>query len=252
MCLKPVVFCDFDGTITQVDATDLILTELAHPSWREVEQEWVRGAIGSRECLERQMALVETSEQQLNALIDSLPLDPDFARFYGFVQSRGLPFYVVSDGFDYVIQRTLKRAGIDGQLRNGVQLFASALRFEGRRLATSFPHAGPGCAHGCATCKAAIIQRLGQEHDPIVFVGDGLSDRFAVEEADLVFARRQLLAYCGKKRIECRSFQTFRDVQRELTRKLKGESGKSKVRSRKAKVKGQRSRARVLVPIPGL
>jgi len=32
----PIVFCDFDGTITAVDVPDEILTQLAHPSRREV------------------------------------------------------------------------------------------------------------------------------------------------------------------------------------------------------------------------
>ena len=43
--LSPIVFCDFDGTITQVDVTDQILDQFAHPSWREIEQEWVLGRL---------------------------------------------------------------------------------------------------------------------------------------------------------------------------------------------------------------
>src|SRR5215471_12844074 len=99
--LRPMVFCDFDGTITQTDVTDEILSELAHPSWEEVETEWVRGMIGSRECLSRQMALVEASEEQLNSLVDTIPVDPGFAAFYQFLRKRRVPFYVLSDGFDY-------------------------------------------------------------------------------------------------------------------------------------------------------
>lgn len=139
--LKPVVFSDFDGTITQIDVTDHILTQLAHPSWREIEQEWVCGSIGSRECLERQMALVDASAAELNVLIDSIPVDASFASFQRLVERQHLDFYVVSDGFDYVIRRVLRRAGINGHLRNGTHLFASALRVEGRRLLASFPHA---------------------------------------------------------------------------------------------------------------
>ncbi len=62
---KPIIVCDFDGTITQVDVTDLVLAQLAHPSWREVEQEWALGLIGSRECLERQVALVDSSANRI-------------------------------------------------------------------------------------------------------------------------------------------------------------------------------------------
>ncbi len=226
---NPIIFCDFDGTITQLDVTDIILTQLAHPSWREVEQEWVRGLIGSRECLERQMALVETSRQELDALIDSVPLDPHFGKFYRFVRKRGFPFYMLSDGFDYVIQRVLKRAGVNGPLRNGPQLFSSLLRIEGQRLLTSFPHAGSPCEHGCATCKAAILRRLGRGRYPIIYIGDGLSDRFAAEESHIVFGKRQLAGYCRERGITCHPFESFAEVERALEAML-AEAGRRRLR----------------------
>jgi 2-hydroxy-3-keto-5-methylthiopentenyl-1-phosphate phosphatase len=216
----PVVFCDFDGTITQVDVTDQILSQFAHPSWQEIEQEWVRGVIGSRECLERQLALVETLPEELDALIDAVPVDPDFSNFYRFLKRRAIPFYVVSDGFDYVIRRVLGRSGVDGDLQNGKHLFASALRLDGRRLRLSFPYSPTPCAHGCATCKAEVMQRVAPEQHPVIFIGDGLSDRFALERADLVFAKRQLLAFCREKGISCYSFETLRDVEVVLAAKL--------------------------------
>jgi len=218
-----IVFTDFDGTVTQLDVTDEILTQLAHPSWREVEQEWTRGLIGSRECLERQIALVDASADELHALIDAVPVDPAFATFCRFARRRGIPLYVLSEGFDYWIERILKRAGVNGPVRNGTHMFSSALRLEGRRLIPSFPHSAPPCEHGCATCKAALIRRLGKGNYPVIFVGDGLSDRFAVEEADMVFAKRQLLAYCQEHGKACRPFSTFADVEQAIARLMNPE-----------------------------
>ncbi|HUY12517.1 MAG TPA: MtnX-like HAD-IB family phosphatase [Terriglobia bacterium] len=210
--IRPVIFCDFDGTITEVDATDQILTQLAHPSWREVEQEWTRGLIGSRECLERQMALVETTPAELNALIDALPVDPDFAEFDRLAHAAGIPLVIVSDGLDTVIRRALRRAGLRRALRNGANFYSSALRLEGGRLRISFPHASPDCPHGCATCKPALIERLVRGHNPVVYVGDGLSDRYAVERASLIFAKRQLLAHCRNRGLNVHAFDTFGDI----------------------------------------
>src|SRR5574337_212502 len=221
---RPIIFCDFDGTITQIDVTDQILAQLAHPSWREVEQEWVRGQIGSRECLERQMALVETSAQELDALIDAIPIEPHFAAFHRFTEQRRIPFYVVSDGFDYVIRRVLKRSGVNGPLRNGTHLFSSALRIEDRRLIPSFPHSDKPCEHGCATCKAAIIRRLGAGRQPVIFVGDGLSDRFAVEVSEIVFAKRPLADYCREHQIAHQPFETFVEVQEALGKLLSADA----------------------------
>ncbi len=217
---KPIVFCDFDGTITELDVTDLILSELAPPSWREIEQQWVRNAIGSRECMERQFALVEASDAELDALIDAVPVDPGFPRFYRFLEARQIPFYVVSDSLDYVIRRVLRRVGMNGELENGVHLFAGSLGRPGKRLAASFPFAAPDCQHGCGTCKEAIVRRLAGARHPVIFIGDGLSDRFAIEASHLVFAKRQLLAYCREKGIGCQAFETFADVQAALSREL--------------------------------
>ena len=208
---SPVIFCDFDGTITQLDVTDQILTQLAHPSWREIEQEWMMGLIGSRECLERQIALVDAPVEELHAVVDEVPIDPDFKAFCQYSRKNRLPLYILSDGFDYVIRRVLKRAGVDRQFRSS--LFASGLRVEGRRLFPSFPHSPEPCSHGCATCKEGLIRRLRDGRQPVIFVGDGMSDRFAVEVADLVFAKRHLLAHCRENGIACHAFETFKDLQ---------------------------------------
>ena len=218
--MSPVIFCDFDGTVTQLDVTDQILAQLAHPSWREIEREWVLGLIGSRECLERQIALVNATAEELHAVINALAIDAEFAAFCKFARKKRLPLYLLSEGFDYVIRRILKGAGLARYFRNGSNLFASALRVEGRRLVLSFPHSPEPCAHGCATCKAALIGRLREGRRPVIFVGDGMSDRFAVEVADLVFAKRHLLAYCRENGIACHPFETFKDVQVTLEKLL--------------------------------
>ena len=224
LVLKPVVFSDFDGTITCQDVTDKILEQYADPAWLEVEEQWVRGEIGSRECFERHAALVRVTAKQLDALIDSIPLDPDFPEFFHFLKARQLPFYIVSDGFDYVIRRVLKKVGADGELRNGRHLFSTGLELKDGRVRAVFPHSNHGCKHGCATCKPAIIQRVRKKQQPVIFIGDGLSDRFAVEAADVVFAKHELLAYCRERGLACRPFETFGDVQKSLAEFLMNES----------------------------
>jgi 2,3-diketo-5-methylthio-1-phosphopentane phosphatase len=238
---EPVVVCDFDGTITQVDVTDLVLAQFAHPSWQDVEQEWMRGSIGSRECLERQMALIDASADELDRVIDSVPIDPDFPKFYRSLRRRDIPFHVVTDGFDHFVSRVLRRAGLDGQLRNGTDLFASSLRIEGRRMKTSYPYPNTLCEHGCATCKAAVIRQLRQAGHAVIFIGDGHSDRFAAGEADQVFAKRALFAYCQEKGFASRLFETFAEVDTALG-KLKRE-GAPKGQGKRFAWTGQHSRA---------
>jgi 2-hydroxy-3-keto-5-methylthiopentenyl-1-phosphate phosphatase len=214
--MTPIIFSDFDGTMVQVDVTDAILNEFADPEWREVEEEWLAGRIGSRECLRRQMALVRASADDLNGLIDSVPLDPDFAAFESWTHQQRIPFYVVSDGFDYVIRRILRRCGAHGELLNASHLFASSMRVERGTITVDFPYWPAPCVHGCATCKPEVMQRLRAGHSAVIFIGDGLSDRFAVEAADVIFAKDKLLAYCRDHSLAARPFSTFADIERDL------------------------------------
>src|SRR5882724_7363024 len=69
-----IIFFDFDGTITKRDTTDAVLEAFAMPPWQDIEEDWVAGRIGSRECMTRQLALVKASESDLNALLDSLEI----------------------------------------------------------------------------------------------------------------------------------------------------------------------------------
>jgi 2-hydroxy-3-keto-5-methylthiopentenyl-1-phosphate phosphatase len=214
--LAPVIFSDFDGTVTQLDVTDVILERFADPAWHEVEEEWVAGRIGSRECLRRQMALVRASVEDLNALIDSIPFDPTFQGFHCWSRQEGIPFYVVSDGFDYVIRRVLRNCGVDGELLNGSHLFSSSMRAQASWVTVDFPHWPAGCEHGCATCKPEVIRRVRGSHSPVIFIGDGLSDRFSVTEADIVFAKDKLLEHCADNGLACRSFSDFGEIKDEL------------------------------------
>ena len=76
------------------------------------------------------------------------------------------------------------------------------------------------------------MKRLGRGHVPVIFIGDGLSDRFAVREADLVFAKHDLLQYCLANGIAFEPFRAFADVQARLGKTV--DSRQSKVESRMA------------------
>lgn len=245
--MKPIIVSDFDGTITQEDVTDLVLSQLAHPSWREVEQEWALGLIGSRECLERQVALVDASAKELNALIDSVSVDPYFANFHDFARRKKIPLYVVSDGFDLIIRRVMKHSGLNGPLHHGKHLFSSRLKLRGRRLEPRFPYSGPPCAHNCATCKVEVIRRLRGKGSFVVFIGDGLSDQFAAREADVVFAKRQLLAHCRNNGIPCWPFETFEDLQAGFGTILESTLDEVAAARRESKVRNHPSKVAVAI-----
>src|ERR1700692_1531831 len=98
------VLCDFDHTITTEDVTDTLLERYALPEWHEVEALWEKGHIGSRACMQQQIALLPPTRAQVDAVADSTHVDPHFTSFANDCALSGIPLIIVSDGLDYVIK----------------------------------------------------------------------------------------------------------------------------------------------------
>lgn len=211
--MKVAFFCDFDETITRVNVTDTVLERFADPQWLEIQEEWLAGKMTPREVLEKQMPLISVTAEKLDALIDSIDVDPYFPLFAASCFDRDHSIYILSDGFDYWIEKILGRAlaRANGAAKK-IQLFSCGLRLEGKRPAISFPYFPGGCQHGCATCKPRLFERLKGQAEKTAVIGDGVSDFLLAENADLVFAKGRLLEFCRQKRLPCQPFNDFRDV----------------------------------------
>jgi 2,3-diketo-5-methylthio-1-phosphopentane phosphatase len=214
---KPIVFLDFDGTITKRDAVDAILEKFADPRWLEIEEDWKEGRIGSRECLAAQMRLVRATKEQIDELLDSIEIDEGFVKLLDTCAARGVETHIISDGFDYCIDRILAGPSLNLSAHlNGGRIFSSHLEANKDGWLVDFPSFHQSCGHGCATCKPAIMSLLNLNSGPTIFVGDGLSDKYAATSADLVFAKDKLAAYCREQQIAHRTYLNLADVAEQL------------------------------------
>ncbi|HEV3139932.1 MAG TPA: HAD-IB family phosphatase [Vicinamibacterales bacterium] len=214
---RPVVFLDFDGTITRQDATDALLEAFADPRWLDVETAWKNGRIGSRECLTAQMALVDATRGDVDAVLDGIEVDGSLVPLIAACAARRVRVHIVSDGFDYCIRRILSRPALRlAPYLERVEIVSSHLDSTGRRWTASFPFAAASCVHGCGTCKPAAMARLNPEGRPTIFVGDGLSDRFAAACATRVFAKNALAAYCAEQRIAYTFYDNLGEIAAQL------------------------------------
>jgi 2-hydroxy-3-keto-5-methylthiopentenyl-1-phosphate phosphatase len=216
-----VVFLDFDGTITLRDATDAILDAFADPAWLRIEEAWLSGQIGSRECLAAQMALVTATRSEVDCLLDEIGVDPGLPMLLDACAAGAAPVHIISDGFDYCIERILGRPDLKLLARlNGARIVSSGLRAEGGRWRATFGHPPQPCAHGCATCKPTAIADLNDAGAVSVFVGDGMSDRYAAMCADVVFAKGALAAFCETAAIPYTPYDTLAAVAEGVERLL--------------------------------
>jgi 2-hydroxy-3-keto-5-methylthiopentenyl-1-phosphate phosphatase len=132
-----------------------------------------------------------------------------------------VPVHIVSDGFDYCIGRILGRPDLNLLARlTDSHIVSSSLRLDGGRWRATFAHPPEPCAHGCATCKPTAMERLNAAGAVTVFVGDGLSDRYAATCANVVFAKDKLAAFCKNASIPCTPYDTLATVAEGIERLL--------------------------------
>lgn len=210
--INPILFLDFDGTISSRDAIDAILEKFADERWLKIEERWKNGAIGSRECLREQVALVSASVDEINNLLDEIKLDAGFETLLKTCQKFEIEPHIISDGFDFCIRRILSQSVTAINL----PVFSSHLEFQNGKWQTDFPYFSRNCQHGCATCKPKVMKNLNARNAPIIFVGDGLSDRYAAQSANLVFAKKGLANYCAEKNIKYSAYQNLFEVSERL------------------------------------
>ncbi|WP_277591780.1 MtnX-like HAD-IB family phosphatase [Pseudomonas chlororaphis] len=198
------IVCDFDGTITRTDVIDNVLQRFADPSWEDIEQQWLDGHIGSRECLSRQLALVKASPAELLAYFDSVEIDPDFPDFVDHVIGLGASLEVVSDGIEQGIARILARHYV-----SLLPILANRLRqVDQHSWRIDFPYSSDACRAASGNCKCKSTPK-GKR---VLVIGDGQSDMCVAASADFVFAKSRLAEYCQRNAIPHATFDSFAEL----------------------------------------
>jgi 2,3-diketo-5-methylthio-1-phosphopentane phosphatase len=206
---KNIIFCDFDGTFTEKDIGHRLYRTFAGDSILEIVNKWMQGQISSRQCLLEEAALVRVTEADLHRFLDKFSLREGAPEFYECMKSRGIPFYITSDGADLYIDFVLKKFGLAE-----IKVFSNHVRLEGDRFIMEFPYENDGCRR-CGSCKGSRIRETvghNREQYRVIFIGDGLSDICALPESDLIFARSDLLRYCRENGFAAIEYESFFDI----------------------------------------
>ena len=210
--LPKAIFCDFDGTIIQIDGTDAVLEQFATSEWRTWEDKWVAGQISTQECLARQAGCLRVSRQALETFASQLPIDKGFFRIARECQARNIPLTIVSDGFDVVSQAVLKKHGLDY-----LPLYANQLKWVTEDQGVlSFPNALDTCTSGAGTCKCAKTQSPGVDNGRTVYIGDGRSDFCVAAKGHHEFAQGTLSRWCASQNIPFELFVSLEEVADQL------------------------------------
>jgi 2-hydroxy-3-keto-5-methylthiopentenyl-1-phosphate phosphatase len=154
------------------------------------------------------------NKDELNNFIDEIEIDPTFNSFINFCDINEIAHYILSDGFDYYIEKILKKECLDK-----IKYYSNRLEIIDNRLIPSFPHHDIDFPSS-ANCKRNHIINNSGDEEYTVFIGDGNSDKYTVHYCDFIFAKDDLLRYCEKERISYFPFKNFDDVQKIMMKLL--------------------------------
>jgi alpha-galactosidase len=213
--VRLAVFCDYDGTFAKQDVGSTIVRR--HAAERRAEL-WARLERGELDAWSYNMELLNGlayPERTLNEFLKTIEIDPGGRALVAWCEERGVPFRILSDGFDYNLERLQRLHGVRFE-HDSNRLWYEQDRW---RIAARYPDARCGCATG--VCKAARIREFRAHHPGarVVHVGNGrVSDLCGARAADLVFAKDTLADELAKQGVAFEPFETLHDVVAGLER----------------------------------
>ena len=217
MLARPVtpllIACDFDGTITCRDTLHVIIEEFGVTGvWDRLEPRLRAGEITVEQAMVEQFAAVRgTTEEILAAVRRESPVREGFVELVAWARAAGHRVVVFSSGFRTVIDAVLNDAGV-----GDLPVHSHEARFSEGGCKLVWADRGevcPLCGRRCKRHDLALHRRPGE---PVVYLGDGISDRCVARVADLVFARAGLAEHLAESGLEFLPFDDFHDVRRGI------------------------------------
>lgn len=210
MLNRPIkIFLDFDGTITTTDVGDAIFSHFGDPEIvKPAVEKLLTDRISARDCwLHLFQSIDKIDVDALNSFIDNIPVDPYLNELVNYLNKNNIDFYVLSDGFDYYIERIFKREGL-----NGIKYFSNRMSItEDYKLIPYFPYYDHSFLNS-ANCKRNHIINLSSDDDYTIFIGDGNSDKYTAVYCDFIFAKKDLIKFCQKESITYCPYKNFGDI----------------------------------------
>jgi 2-hydroxy-3-keto-5-methylthiopentenyl-1-phosphate phosphatase len=211
------VFCDFDGTFSVQDVGATLAERYVGDQRPEIWTRFANGEITAWECNLEILDGMALPRAELEAFLQTVELDPGARELVEWCGRRGIPFRVLSDGFDYNLNRL--------QVLHAVRFAydANRLRYADGvwRIESAYPN--PLCPCGTGTCKRSRIETFRAENPgaSIAHIGNGrVSDLCGALAADFAFAKDSLAVELERRGASFAPFATLRDVIPALERLL--------------------------------
>ncbi len=186
---KNLIACDFDGTINKIDIGKAISKYLFPDEWKIIEFKFKNGLINNFNFYNQYLNPKITKDYtKIKKIISrNLKVSKGFLEFYTNIQKKGDKLIILSDGFDIYIDAFLKKYGLD------IEYYSNKiLNNRPRTISLHHPYHNSSCPL-CGTCKSDLLQKIKENYDKTIYIGDGDSDICPSFYADVFFGKRKVM-----------------------------------------------------------
>lgn len=215
---KPIIFCDFDGTITDNDNIVAIMKYFKPKGYEAVMEATLNRSISIREGVSRMFALFPSSRKTeiISYVLDQAIIREGFSEFHNYLISEDIPFYVTSGGIDFFVDPLLEPFGIPED-----HIFCNGSNFEGEHVEITWPHpCQEPCTNDCGMCKVTVMKNFPAEKYTRILIGDSITDFEGAKQADLVYSRSTLTERCKELGVNHVPFETFTEIIEDMKLKI--------------------------------
>ncbi|WP_100407045.1 2-hydroxy-3-keto-5-methylthiopentenyl-1-phosphate phosphatase [Bacillus solitudinis] len=221
MTKQPVIFCDFDGTITKTDNIIALMKRFAPPEWDPIKDDILAQKVSIQQGVGDLFKLLSTDlkDELVEYLLNYSEIRDGFGEMLDFAKEQNIPFYVVSGGIDFFVEPLLHPFKLDPE-----HIYCNGSDFHGPKIKITWPNScDDQCDNECGCCKTTVMRRFPASEYTRIVIGDSITDLQASKLADLVYARDFLIQKCAELSIAYTEFESFHDVINDLKeRGIKG------------------------------
>lgn len=202
-----IVFCDFDGTVTNFETAEgLWALFLGKSAFEKKLAQLVADNHTTSYGIKELFGMIKSTEYpKVLEYLKTITIRPGFGEFLEFLKAREIPFVLVSGGIREMVDYALTPYR---DLVEGVYCCDLSCKQEYFTISSAYDD-------GVDLLRKELVMQE-YSYDQSIFLGDSFTDRNAGLSADIVFARDRLDSFLTEKEVAHYSFETFFDVMKKL------------------------------------
>jgi 2-hydroxy-3-keto-5-methylthiopentenyl-1-phosphate phosphatase len=204
--IPKIVFCDFDGTITEKDAFVGVCQKFAPDMVKNSLPAVMRQEISLREGITKILEAIPSADYP--AMLDSVnntKIRPGFDAFLSFLDRNKILFVVISGGLKGLVERQM-----GDYTKRVAAIYAADVSTDSDclKVISKFQEGDELVA------KARVMEEY--NYGESVAIGDGITDFMMAKKADIIFATGHLANHMDMENSSYHPWSDFNDIRDQL------------------------------------